>query len=93
MARGNHGREIFRDDRVGVRFLETLGEACAKTGWRIHAYVLSIRFVWFVDWRDCRETGSDGILLALILRPLQGRRSGWDAYRGCRFTALRSTPG
>jgi REP element-mobilizing transposase RayT len=40
MARGNQGRAIYRDDQDRNRFLETLGEACAKTGWRIHAYVL-----------------------------------------------------
>jgi hypothetical protein len=40
MVRGNHGQEIFLDDRDRQCFLETLGEACEKTGWRIHAYVL-----------------------------------------------------
>ncbi|MGO8674709.1 MAG: hypothetical protein ACLQVX_02415 [Limisphaerales bacterium] len=25
---------------LGVTFLSSLGEACAKTGWRVHAYVL-----------------------------------------------------
>jgi REP element-mobilizing transposase RayT len=40
MARGNQGRVIYQDDRDRRRFLETLGEACGKTGWRIHAYVL-----------------------------------------------------
>ena len=40
MARGNHGQGIFQDDRDRQCFLETLGEACEKTGWRIHAYVL-----------------------------------------------------
>ena len=40
MSRGNRGEAIFRDDRDRIRFLETLGEACEKTGWRIHAYVL-----------------------------------------------------
>ncbi len=40
MARGNQGQSIFRDDKDHLRFLETLGEACEKTGWRIHAYVL-----------------------------------------------------
>ena len=37
LARGNQGQAVFRDDRDRRRFLETLGEACAKTGWRIHA--------------------------------------------------------
>ena len=40
MARGNQGLPIFRDDQDRQRFLETVGEACEKTGWRIHAYVL-----------------------------------------------------
>jgi putative transposase len=40
MARGDHGQEIFQDDRDRKCFLATLGEACGKTGWRIHAYVL-----------------------------------------------------
>ncbi len=40
VARGNHGQQIFQDDRDGQCFLETLGKACEKTGWKIHAYVL-----------------------------------------------------
>ena len=40
MARGSHGQSIFSDDPDRQRFLETLGEACQKTGWRIHGYVL-----------------------------------------------------
>jgi len=40
MARGNHGQGVFQDDRDRQSFLEALGEACEKTGWRIHAYVL-----------------------------------------------------
>ena len=40
MARGNRAQAIFRDDQDRLGFLETLGEACEKTGWRVHAYVL-----------------------------------------------------
>ena len=40
MARGNQGQSIFRDDLDRERFIETLGEACGKTGWLIHADVL-----------------------------------------------------
>ena len=40
MARGSHGQPIFADDPDRKRFLETLQEACQRTGWRIHAYVL-----------------------------------------------------
>ena len=40
MGRGNQGRDIYADDRDRKLWLETLGEACAKTGWRIHAWVM-----------------------------------------------------
>src|SRR6266567_6545924 len=40
MARGNHGQEIFQDERDRECFVQTLGEACEKSGWKIHAYVL-----------------------------------------------------
>jgi len=42
MARGNHGQPIFADNPDRKRFLETLEEACRKTGWRIHAYMLVV---------------------------------------------------
>ena len=38
--RGDRREPIFQDDADRQRFVETLGEACAKTGWHVHAYVL-----------------------------------------------------
>ena len=40
MNRGDRRQAIFRDDRDRERFLATLAEACAKTGWEVHAYCL-----------------------------------------------------
>jgi REP element-mobilizing transposase RayT len=40
MARGNQGKPIFADDQDRELWVKTLAEACEKTGWRIHAYVL-----------------------------------------------------
>ena len=40
MARGNQGRDIYADDRDRKLWLETLGEACEKTGWQAHAWVM-----------------------------------------------------
>jgi putative transposase len=40
MSRGDHREPIFLSDEDRIRFLETLGEACEKTGWQIHAYCL-----------------------------------------------------
>ena len=40
MNRGDRREEIFKDDPDRERFLVTLGEACVKTGWQIHALCL-----------------------------------------------------
>ncbi|MBU6410985.1 MAG: transposase [Verrucomicrobiota bacterium] len=40
MNRGDRREPIFKDDQDRRRFLETLGEACLKTGWQVHAYSL-----------------------------------------------------
>jgi REP element-mobilizing transposase RayT len=40
MNRGDRREVIFADDQDRQRFLETLTEACQKTGWQVHAYCL-----------------------------------------------------
>jgi putative transposase len=40
MARGNQENKVFLDDQDRRTFLATISEACEKTGWNIHAYVL-----------------------------------------------------
>src|SRR5579862_7781591 len=40
MNRGDRREPIFKDDKDRELFLETLGQACAKTGWQVHAYCL-----------------------------------------------------
>lgn len=40
MNRGDRREPVFIDDTDRARFLETLGEACGKTGWHVHAYCL-----------------------------------------------------
>ncbi len=40
MARGNRREAIFLDDDERRFFLKAVGEACAMTGWWVHAWVL-----------------------------------------------------
>jgi REP element-mobilizing transposase RayT len=40
MNRGDRREPIFHDDFDRKRFVTTLGEACVKTGWQVHAYCL-----------------------------------------------------
>src|SRR5580692_3479540 len=40
MNRGDRREPVFKDDQDRQTFLRTLGEACAKTRWRLHAWCL-----------------------------------------------------
>lgn len=40
MSRGDHQEAIFKDAQDRQTFLKTFTEACEKTGWIVHAYVL-----------------------------------------------------
>lgn len=40
MNRGDRQEPIFENDEDRRRFLDTLAEACEKTGWQVHAYCL-----------------------------------------------------
>ncbi len=40
MSRGDRGEHIYLDDVDGHDFIKTLGEACQKTDWQVHAYCL-----------------------------------------------------
>ena len=47
MNRGDRREPIFKDDADRERFLVTLGEACEKTGWQVHAlWLMPNRFIW-----------------------------------------------
>lgn len=40
LSRGDRREEIYFDEADRGQFLRTLGEACEKTGWQVHAYCL-----------------------------------------------------
>jgi REP element-mobilizing transposase RayT len=40
--RGDRREPIFRDDKDRLLFLETLGQACQKTDWQVHAWCLML---------------------------------------------------
>jgi REP element-mobilizing transposase RayT len=69
MARGNQGRSLFRDDEDRHRWLATLGEACAKTGWRVHAYVLMNN-----HYHLLLETPEANLVAGMKLREQAGQR-------------------
>ena len=64
MNRGDRRQRIFRDATDRQRFVETLGEVCAKTGWPVHTYVLRPSpFHWVVETpQSHRVAGMKGLL-------------------------------
>lgn len=48
MARGNRRDPIFQTEKDCEMMLETLGEACGKSGWEVHAWVLMGNHFHFV---------------------------------------------
>ncbi len=48
LDRGDRREPIFQDDADRRRFLETLGEVCQRTGWRVHADVLMTKHDHFL---------------------------------------------
>ena len=38
--RGNYRADVFASDGSKEAFLKCLGEACEKTGWKVHGYVV-----------------------------------------------------
>jgi hypothetical protein len=58
MARRNQGRAIYADERDCKLWLATLGEACEKTGWRIHARLKSDAGHWPAEAERAAGTGA-----------------------------------
>lgn len=40
LNRGNYRADIFRGEKTRAAFLKCLGEACERTGWRVHAWCI-----------------------------------------------------
>jgi len=40
LNRGNYRLDLFRSEKAKATFLQCLDEACAKTGWEVHAWCL-----------------------------------------------------
>ena len=51
MARGDRRELIVRDDEDRRTFVRTLGEGCARAGFRVHAWVLMTATTIICCWR------------------------------------------
>jgi len=94
MARGDHREAIVRDDKDRKTFLRTLGEACGRTGFRIHAYVLmGNHYHLLVETPQANLAKGMGWLQNAYTRRINTRHRLWGHLFGDRYKSILVEPG
>lgn len=89
MARGNCRQAIFRDDEDRRRFLQTVGEACLRTGWRVHAWVLlSNHYHLMIETPEANLVAGMQWLQNTLTRRFNVRHRAWGRVFGDRYKAV-----
>ena len=89
MARGNCRQAIFRDEEDRGRFVQTLGEACAMTGWRVHAWVLlSNHYHLMLETPEANLVAGMQWLQNTLTRRFNVRHRAWGRVFGDRYKAV-----
>ncbi len=94
MCRGDRRENIFEDETDRGRFLETLGEVCRRTGWRIHAYVLMRNhYHWLLETpRPNLVAGMQWFQSCYTARYNRRHRKAGHLFQG-RYKAMLVEPG
>lgn len=94
MARGNRREAIFREDGDRRFFCQTLGEACARTGWRVHAWVLmSNHYHLMIETPEANLVAGMKWLQNTYTRRFNLRHGLWGRLFGDRYKAVLSEGG
>ena len=94
MARGNRRGDIVFDDQDRETFLKTLGEACKRAGFRIHAYVLmSNHYHILLETPQANLTAGMGWFQNAYTRRINTRHKLWGHLFGGRYKAVLVEPG
>ena len=89
MNRGDQREAIFRDDEDRQKFLATLGEACQKTEWQVHAYCLmSNHFHLVVETPQPNLVAGMKWLPGIYTRRVNRRHKGFRHLFSGRYKAL-----
>ena len=89
---GPSGSErIFRDEADRLLFYQTLGEACERTGWRVHAWVLmSNHYHLMVETPEANLVAGMRWLQNTYTRRHNCRHGLWGRLFGDRYKAILS---
>jgi len=89
MARGNRRENIFHDEDDRTFFLKTLAEACAMTGWRVHAWaLLSNHYHIFLQTPEANLVAGMKWLQNTYTRRFNVRHKQWGRLFGDRYKAV-----
>lgn len=89
MARGNRREHIFRDDRDRRFFCQTLAEACQRTGWKVHAWVLmSNHYHLMIETPEANLVTGMTWLQNTYTRRFNSRHRLWGRLFGDRYKAI-----
>ncbi len=89
MARGNRREAIFLDDEDRRLFVQTLGEACAMTGWRVHGWVLlSNHYHLMIETPEPNLVAGMQWLQNTVTRRFNVRHRAWGRVFGDRYKAV-----
>jgi putative transposase len=89
MARGNRRERICRDDNDRRFFYETLGEACERTGWKVHAWVLmSNHYHFMLETPEANLVAGMQWLQNTYTRRYNSRHRLWGRLFGDRYKAV-----
>jgi REP element-mobilizing transposase RayT len=89
MARGNRREHIFRDDVDRDFFCQSLGEACERTGWRVHAWVLmSNHYHLMLETPEGNLVAGMKWLQNTYTRRINARHRLWGRLFGDRYKSV-----
>ncbi len=89
MARGNRREAIFLDDDDRRFFLKCVSEACGRTGWRVHAWVLmGNHYHLFIETPEANLVEGMKWLQNTVTRRFNVRHREWGRLFGDRYKAV-----
>jgi REP element-mobilizing transposase RayT len=89
MARGNRREAIFVDEEDRKFFLKCLSEACEKTGWLVHAWVLmGNHYHLFLETPEANLVEGMKWLQNTVTRRFNVRHREWGRLFGDRYKAV-----
>ena len=94
MARGDRREAVVQDDEDRGTFLRTLGEACERSGFRVHAYVLMTNhYHLLLETKEPNLSRGMGWLQNAFTRRINTRHRLWGHVFGGRYKAILVEPG